>query len=350
MKFIRRILVLLCCLSSVLNCVPAIATEVHDGFNLYQQRFGSYYSIHDILKKKLLCDELVERAESTVQTFEWVTTIGETTIYLQEAVSDGFQTILHFKISASEENAIIRPAFLYFDIYDPYYTQLEEYSEIVYFVEYDFLALSNHSISTNYYGTSNNEREMDYIVVLDNEDEPNIETFREQCIFSVIRYDPDTKKATTQKTESMPIEVQIPSSITYYTICQDSSGKEGVQNDLGEWIIPPIYDEVSYDGNVYWVFIERNDNEQKLVGIIDTSQGFAIAAHYDEILIGDSLIVAYDPLTHVYDIFDRQCRLIYTLPGKYDYVVPNGECCVDVVDLDAGIYTIKIPSYLITNY
>lgn len=90
--------------------------------------------------------------------------------------------------------------------------------------------------------------------------------------------------------------------------------------------------------------------EQKLVGIIDTSQGFAIAAHYDEILIGDSLIVAYDPLTHVYDIFDRQCRLIYTLPGKYDYVVPNGECCVDVVDLDAGIYTIKIPSYLITNY
>ena len=148
MKFIRRILVLLCCLSSVLNCVPAIATEVHDGFNLYQQRFGSYYSIHDILKKKLLCDELVERAESTVQTFEWVTTIGETTICLQEAVSDGFQTILHFKISASEENAIIRPAFLYFDIYDPYYTQLEEYSEIVYFVEYDFLALSNHSIST----------------------------------------------------------------------------------------------------------------------------------------------------------------------------------------------------------
>lgn len=138
----------------------------------------------------------------------------------------------------------------------------------------------------------------------------------------------------------------------YYILydCQDSSGKEGVQNDLGEWIIPPIYDEVSYDGNVYWVFIERNDNEQKLVGIIDTSQGFAIAAHYDEILIGDSLIVAYDPLTHVYDIFDRQCRLIYTLPGKYDYVVPNGECCVDVVDLDAGIYTIKIPSYLITNY
>ena len=60
--------------------------------------------------------------------------------------------------------------------------------------------------------------------------------------------------------------------------------------------------------------------------------------------------MAYDPLTHVYDIFDRQCRLIYTLPGKYDYVVPNGECCVDVVDLDAGIYTIKIPSYLITNY
>lgn len=51
MKFIRRILVLLYCLSSVLNCVPAIATEVHDGFNLYQQRFGSYYSIHDILKK-----------------------------------------------------------------------------------------------------------------------------------------------------------------------------------------------------------------------------------------------------------------------------------------------------------
>ena len=50
---------------------------------------------------------------------------------------------------------------------------------------------------------------MDYIVVLDNEDEPNIETFREQCIFSVIRYDPDTKKATTQKTESMPIEVQL---------------------------------------------------------------------------------------------------------------------------------------------
>ena len=90
MKFIRRILVLLCCLSSVLNCVPAIATEVHDGFNLYQQRFGSYYSIHDILKKKLLCDELVERAESTVQTFEWVTTIGETTICLQEAVSDGY--------------------------------------------------------------------------------------------------------------------------------------------------------------------------------------------------------------------------------------------------------------------
>ena len=133
-------------------------------------------------------------------------------------------------------------------------------------------------------------------------------------------------------------------------ICQDSSGKEGVQNDLGEWIIPPIYDEVSYDGNVYWVFIERTDNEQKLVGIIDTSQGFAIAAHYDEILIGDSLIVAYDPLTHVYDIFDSQCRLIYTLPGKYDYVVPNGECCVDVVDLDAGIYTIKIPSYLITNH
>lgn len=60
--------------------------------------------------------------------------------------------------------------------------------------------------------------------------------------------------------------------------------------------------------------------------------------------------MAYDPLTHVYDIFDRQCRLIYTLPGKYDYVVPNGECCVDVVDLDAGIYTIKIPSYLITNH
>ena len=53
---------------------------------------------------------------------------------------------------------------------------------------------------------------------------------------------------------------------------------------------------------------------------------------------------------YVYDIFDRQCRLIYTLPGKYDYVVPNGECCVDVVDLDAGIYTIKIPSYLITNH
>lgn len=251
MKFIRRILVLLCCLSSVLNCVPAIATEVHDGFNLYQQRFGSYYSIHDILKKKLLCDELVERAESTVQTFEWVTTIGETTICLQEAVSDGFQTILHFKISDSEENAIIRPAFLYFDIYDPYYTQLEEYSEIVYFVEYDFLALSNHSISTNYYGTSNNEREMDYIVVLDNEDEPNIETFREQCIFSVIRYDPDTKKATTQKTESMPIEVQIPSSITYYTF----SFPEGNNTDL---LQPMDFVFVETALNVYYKFDQED--------------------------------------------------------------------------------------------
>lgn len=114
----------------------------------------------------------MERAESTVQTFEWVTTIGETTICLQETVSDGFQTILHFKISASEENAIIRPAFLYFDIYDPYYTQLEEYSEIVYFVEYDFLALSHHSISTNYYGTSNNERKWTILLCLTTKTSP----------------------------------------------------------------------------------------------------------------------------------------------------------------------------------
>lgn len=134
------------------------------------------------------------------------------------------------------------------------------------------------------------------------------------------------------------------------SIRQDSSGKEGVQNELGEWIIPAIYDEVSYDGNVFWVFIKRADNEQKLIGMIDTSCGFAIPAHYDEILLGDALIVAYDPLTQVYDVFDRQCRLIYTLPGEYDYVVPNGDCCVDVVDLDANIYTIQIPSYLLTSY
>ena len=158
---------------------------------------------------------------------------------------------MHFKISVSEENAIIRPAFLYFDIYDPYYTQLKEYSEIVYFVEYDFLALSNHSISTNYYGTSNNEREMDYIVVLDNEDEPNIETFREQCIFSVIRYDPDTKKATTQKTESMPIEVQIPSSITYYTF----SFPEGNNTDL---LQPMDFVFVETALNVYYKFDQED--------------------------------------------------------------------------------------------
>lgn len=134
------------------------------------------------------------------------------------------------------------------------------------------------------------------------------------------------------------------------SICQDSSGKEGLQNELGEWVIPPIYDMVSYDGNVYWVFIKRADNEQKLAGMIDTSHGFAIPAHYDEILIGDELIVAYDPLTHVYDVFDRQCRLIYTLPGEYDYVVPNGDNCVDVVDIDGNIHTIRIPSYLIDAY
>ncbi len=84
------------------------------------------------------------------------------------------------------------------------------------FVEYDFSrsiqSLNKYKLLWN----SNNEREMDYIVVLDNEDEPNIETFREQCIFSVTRYDPDTKKQQRKKTESMPIEVQIPSSITYY--------------------------------------------------------------------------------------------------------------------------------------
>ena len=135
------------------------------------------------------------------------------------------------------------------------------------------------------------------------------------------------------------------------SICQGSSGKEGLQNELGEWVIPPIYDMVSYDGNVYWVFIETAGNEQRLAGMIDTNRGYAIPVHYEEILIGEELIVAYDPLTHVYDVFDRQCRLIYTLPGEYDYVVPNGENCVDVVNFDGNIHTIQLPSYqLFTRY
>lgn len=134
------------------------------------------------------------------------------------------------------------------------------------------------------------------------------------------------------------------------TICKDSSGKDGVQNELGEWVIPPIYDMISYDSNVYWVFIGTGADNPAMVGFIDTTRGIAVPAHYDEILIGDELIVAYSSLSHVYDIFDKDGRLVYTLPGIYDYVVPNGANHVDVVDLDANIHTIEIPSYLVTAY
>ena len=135
------------------------------------------------------------------------------------------------------------------------------------------------------------------------------------------------------------------------TIYQDSSGKEGVQNQLGEWVIPPIYDMISIfdmisDDGIYWVFIETGADNPAKMGLIDTKRGIAIPAHYDEILIGDELIVAFDYTTHVYDIFNKEWRLIYTLPGKYDYVVPNGAYHVDVVDYDGNIHTIQVPSYL----
>ncbi len=128
-------------------------------------------------------------------------------------------------------------------------------------------------------------------------------------------------------------------------ICRDASGREGVQNELGEWIIPPIYDMISYNDEVYWVFLERDEGRTPLMGLIDMARGIAIPAHYDEIRVGDELVVAYDATMHLYDIFDQEWRLIYTMPCVYDYVLPNGAAHLDVADIDANYFTIPVPRY-----
>lgn len=128
-------------------------------------------------------------------------------------------------------------------------------------------------------------------------------------------------------------------------IKQDDSKKEGVQNTSGEWIIPPVYDSVVYNDGIYWVFINIDIDKPSMMGLIDIEQGYAIPAHYEEILVGDDLIVAYDPVTHVYDCYDKQWRMIYVLPGTYDYVVPSGINSVDIVDTDGGIHTLHIPGF-----
>ncbi len=133
-----------------------------------------------------------------------------------------------------------------------------------------------------------------------------------------------------------------------FGICQDSSGKEGVKDERGEWVIPPVYDMISFNGSVYWVFVEVGADQSPLMGLIDPKRGVAIPAHYEEILLDDELIVAYDASTGFYDIFDSEWRLIYMLSGEYDYVVPNGANHVDVVDMDGAIHTIQIPRYLVS--
>jgi len=107
---------------------------------------------------------------------------------------------------------------------------------------------------------------------------------------------------------------------------------------------------ISYNDEIYWVFIKTSADNTFMMGLIDTKRGLAIPAHYDEILIGDELIVAHDPSTHVYDIFEKEWKLIYTLSGEYDYVIPNGGSHVDIVDINSNIHTIRIPSYLIDTY
>ena len=67
-----------------------------------------------------------------------------------------------------------------------------------------------------------------------------------------------------------------------YTICMAENHKEGVQNKAGEWIIPPIYDGVSFDGYSYWVMFRIKKDEPPLIGVVNIREGFAIPAYYED--------------------------------------------------------------------
>ena len=128
-----------------------------------------------------------------------------------------------------------------------------------------------------------------------------------------------------------------------YTICMAENHKEGVQNEAGEWIIPPIYDGVSFDGYSYWVWFRIKQDEPPLIGVVNFREGFAIPAYYEDILIGDGLIVAYSSLAKVYDIYDMSGRLITMLSGDYEYITPVNENTIEIIDQDLNIsyYTIQ---------
>ena len=113
--------------------------------------------------------------------------------------------------------------------------------------------------------------------------------------------------------------------------------KEGVKDEAGEWIIPPIYDEVSYDGYSYWVVHRIRQYEPPLIGVVNIQQGFAVPAYYEDILIGDGLIVAYSSLTQVYDIYDMSGKLITMLSGDYEYITPVNENTLEIIDQDLAV-------------
>ena len=130
-----------------------------------------------------------------------------------------------------------------------------------------------------------------------------------------------------------------------YRIVAADNSKEGIMNEFDEWVVPPIYDTITYDGYSYWVFFRTWQEAPELMGVINFVQGFAIPVCYEDILIGDDLIVAYSSLNSVYDIYDMNGKLISALSGEIEYVTPVDANTLELIDQDLDITHVTVKKF-----
>ena len=92
-------------------------------------------------------------------------------------------------------------------------------------------------------------------------------------------------------------------------ILSSDDGKIGVKCIDETWLINPIYDDISFDGNVFWVFQSKGltglSENQMWLGFYNPNTGLTIPPQYDEIRIGQPLIVAWSS-SEGWDVFDPE--------------------------------------------
>ena len=124
--------------------------------------------------------------------------------------------------------------------------------------------------------------------------------------------------------------------------------KKGVVDATGAWVIEPIYDEITFDTEVFWLIVRSGDDEIPKLGMWDPNKDARIQAMYVDIRRGTDNIVACC-LQGGFDIYDSDGKYLMYISDEWEEVFPSADGKLELMDIDLNFFLLDLHSLTITE-